>query len=214
MGHSQAEKAQSRERILQQAAAQVRAGGLESLSVAKLMRSAQLTHGGFYGHFASRAELQACALERALAEGAAASNRATQAASGPPGTAARAPNFDALLRSYLSRSHRDAPAQGCAIAALAADVARAGGANAEEAEDAGDTGATAGAALRALMSARVDAFIARIGTSLQAGDDEAMFAASAMVGGLLLSRVMGDRTRSDAMLRAVKNALAERQRGG
>jgi TetR/AcrR family transcriptional repressor of nem operon len=198
MGHSQAEKAQSRERILKQAAAQVRAGGLESLSVAKLMRSAELTHGGFYGHFASRAELQACALARALAEGAAASQSATQAASRAEGSAARTPNFDALLRSYLSRSHRDTPAQGCAIAALAADVARA--------DAAGDDGA----ALRALMSTRVEAFIARIGASQQAGDDEAMFAASAMVGGLLLSRVMADRQRSDAMLRAVKTALAQR----
>ena len=52
MGHSQASKAGSRERILQQAAQQIRAEGLESLSVNKLMRSVDLTHGGFYGHFA------------------------------------------------------------------------------------------------------------------------------------------------------------------
>ncbi len=69
MGHSQADKASSRERILKEAAAQIREGGLESVSVNKLMRSVNLTHGGFYGHFSSRSELVAQALERALVEG-------------------------------------------------------------------------------------------------------------------------------------------------
>jgi TetR/AcrR family transcriptional regulator, transcriptional repressor for nem operon len=196
MGHSQADKAQSRERILQEAATQVRKGGLESLSVARLMRSANLTHGGFYGHFASRSELLVCALERALADGAAASQAATRAGA----SAQRPANFDALLRSYLSRSHRDAREQGCAIAALAADVARAE-VNPGQVHEA-----------REVMSARLDAFIARIAASMEAGEDAAMFAASAMVGGLLLSRVMSDPKRSDALLRAVKSALAERPR--
>ena len=69
MGHSQAEKAQSRERILSEAADQVRDAGLESIGVGKLMRSAGLTHGGFYNHFESRADLLAQALERALVDG-------------------------------------------------------------------------------------------------------------------------------------------------
>lgn len=188
MGHSQAQKAQSRERILQEASIQVRSGGLESLSVAKLMRSVGLTHGGFYGHFASRSELLACALDRALADGAAASR------AGEP--AERPMHFEAFLRGYLSRSHRDARHDGCAIAALASDVARAD-------EDA--------PALREAMTARLEAFIARVAGAVDArrNDDEAMFAVSAMVGGLLLSRVMADPRRSDALLRAVKTGLTE-----
>ena len=70
MGHSQADKAQSRERILRKAADAVRDTGLESVSVSKLMRSVDLTHGGFYNHFTSRSDLLAQALERALVEGA------------------------------------------------------------------------------------------------------------------------------------------------
>ena len=188
MGHSQAQKAQSRERILQEASIQVRSGGLESLSVAKLMRSVGLTHGGFYGHFASRSELLACALDPALADGAAAS-RADEPAERPM-------HFEAFLRGYLSRSHRDARHDGCAIAALASDVARAD-------EDA--------PALREAMTARLEAFIARVAGAVDArrNDDEAMFAVSAMVGGLLLSRVMADPRRSDALLRAVKTGLTE-----
>src|ERR1700722_20781608 len=110
MGHSQSDKAASRERILALASAQIRQQGLESLSVGKLMQKAGLTHGGFYGHFASRSDLLAKALERALVDGAGAARAAAQD---------RAPRFAALVRSYLSRAHRDAPETGCAIAALA-----------------------------------------------------------------------------------------------
>ncbi|MEK8050523.1 helix-turn-helix domain-containing protein [Ideonella sp. DXS22W] len=195
MGHSQADKAQSRERILREAAAQIRDAGLESVSVARLMRSAGLTHGGFYGHFASRDELLAEALQRALVEGAAASRAATAAAAtsaAPTKAAAPAPTFDAFARSYLSRGHRDARASGCAVAALAADAARAE------------------APVRAVMSEHVERFIARAAELAGSSDEEAMFAVSAMVGGLLLSRVLVDADRSDAMLKAVRAGLAER----
>ena len=77
MGHSQAEKAQSRERIVTAAARQIREGGLESISIVELMKEAELTHGGFYGHFPSRSALIAAALERALFDGEAASVAAT-----------------------------------------------------------------------------------------------------------------------------------------
>lgn len=112
MGHSQAEKAQSRERILAEAARQVRREGLESVSVGTLMKNVGLTHGGFYGHFENRSALLTQALERALQDGEAKS----QAAGG---------SFAGLVRGYLSRAHRDGRESGCAVAALAADVARA-----------------------------------------------------------------------------------------
>ena len=57
MGHSQAEKAENRERILAEASRQVRRDGLESVGVGTLMKSVGLTHGGFYGHFESRSAL-------------------------------------------------------------------------------------------------------------------------------------------------------------
>jgi TetR/AcrR family transcriptional repressor of nem operon len=182
MGHSQTDKAQSRERILAEAATQLRDGGLESVSVGKLMRSVNLTHGGFYGHFESRSDLVAHALERALSDGAARAKAAVDSD--------RPVNFDTLLRNYLSRQHRDSRKEGCAIAALAADVARA-----DELS-------------RAVMEAHVERFIAKVGAALDSDDDEAMLAVSAMIGGLLLSRVLTDTKRSDALLRAVKNGLS------
>src|SRR5215469_6519208 len=85
MGHSQAEKAASRERILAAASAQIRAEGLESLSVGRLMAEAGLTHGGFYGHFRSRADLLAQALERALVDGEGGAKAADERRPGPQG---------------------------------------------------------------------------------------------------------------------------------
>jgi TetR/AcrR family transcriptional repressor of nem operon len=181
MGHSQADKAQSRERILSQAAEQIRDSGLESVSVGKLMRSANLTHGGFYGHFASRSELLAHALERAIEDGKTAfeANRGNAT-----------PDYEMTVRSYLSRTHRDSRTTGCAIAALAGDVARA------------DDPA------RETMTAHIERFIDRIDAALGSDDpDKAIFAVSSMIGALVVSRVMADEKRSDAVLAAAKRRL-------
>ncbi|WP_454739134.1 TetR/AcrR family transcriptional regulator [Cupriavidus necator] len=181
MGHSQADKARSRDRILSQAAEQIRRSGLESVSVGKLMRSAELTHGGFYGHFASRSDLLTHALERALDDGKAAFEAKSAKA---------APDYGSTVRSYLSRAHRDSRTTGCAIAALAGDVARA------------DDPA------RQAMSAHIERFIGRMDDALGGEDpDKAIFAVSALIGALVVSRVMADEKRSDAVLAAAKREL-------
>ena len=183
MGHSQADKAQSRERILRKAADAVRDTGLESVSVGKLMRSVDLTHGGFYNHFESRSDLLAQALERALVEGG-----RTATASMKPGDAPR--SYETRVKGYVSRAHRDARTSGCAIAALASDVARAD------------------VASRAVMSAHIDEFVAQVVQSLHGQDEgDAMLAVSAMVGAVLLARVQTDPKKSDALLKSVRNRL-------
>jgi TetR/AcrR family transcriptional repressor of nem operon len=190
MGHSRAEKARNRERILTEAAAQIRESGLESVSVSKLMHKVSLTHGGFYGHFASRSDLIAEALKRALVDGEAAA-RASQDPDKPR-------SFTAMVRSYLSRTHRDSRKTGCAIAALASDLGRAD------------------VRSRAVMEAHVEAYIASVTRALGREDDsKAMVAVSAMIGALALSRVMTDPKRSDAILRVVRDhvlALADEDR--
>jgi len=180
MGHSQAEKSQNRERILAEASRKVRRDGLESVSVGTLMKSVGLTHGGFYGHFESRSALLAEALERALLEGEA---KAKVQGSDPPQT------FAHIVRSYLSRTHRDARDSGCAIAALACDVARAD------------------AASREVMTGHIEAFIASVAAALGGDEEGAIVAVSAMVGALALSRVVPDPARSDAFLKAVRDHL-------
>lgn len=186
VGHSQAEKAESRERIIANAARQIREGGLESVSIAELMKTAKLTHGGFYGHFPSRSALIAAALERALAEGEAAS-RAASSAKG-------APTLKSIVNSYLSPAHRDRAGSGCAISALAGDVGRAD------------------AEVRAIMRERLEQYFDRTATAI--GDDRAAqeLAVSAwctMVGAIMLSRVFKGEEKADQILRQARKSILE-----
>ena len=81
------------------------------------MRSVGLTHGGFYGHFASKEELMALACRRAVADMLADWRARAAAAPGDPAATIVAP--------YLAAGHRDAPGGGCLMAALGPEAARA-----------------------------------------------------------------------------------------
>jgi TetR/AcrR family transcriptional repressor of nem operon len=73
------------------------------------MAAAGFTHGGFYKHFLSKADLMA-----------------ESAACGIAQTAALSAGVDMsdFVRFYLAREHRDTRATGCTMAALGADAAR------------------------------------------------------------------------------------------
>src|SRR5580704_16258233 len=98
MGHSQADKAESHDRIVQVAAARFREAGVDGVGVADLMKDAGLTHGGFYRHFESRDELVAEAIERALADG----GRVVEAIA-----TSKQASWARLVDGYLSAAHRD-----------------------------------------------------------------------------------------------------------
>ncbi len=51
---SKDQAAENRARIIEVASQQFRQKGFDGIGVADLMKSAGLTHGGFYGHFASK----------------------------------------------------------------------------------------------------------------------------------------------------------------
>lgn len=120
MGFSQAQKAESRQRVLDVAARQIREHGLEALGVADCMRSAGLTHGAFYGHFSSRDALIVAALEQAMTRGETrVMSRATEAAEHD-----KTP-FKAIADAYLHPAHAENPGTGCALCALAGDAVHA-----------------------------------------------------------------------------------------
>src|SRR5690242_7165577 len=121
MGHSQADKARSRERILNEAATQIRDKGLDALSIGSLMQRVELTHG----------EVSA---------------RASRDPDKPV-------SVNSLVRSYLSRSHRDQPKSGCAIGALISDVGRAD------------------SQCRAVMEPHIESFIAKVAETFGDADD-------------------------------------------
>jgi TetR/AcrR family transcriptional regulator, transcriptional repressor for nem operon len=184
VGHSQADKAQSRQRILDAAALQLRELGLSGVSIGDLMKSAKLTHGGFYGHFSSRDDLIAEALEKALRDGEESAIR-TGSTKGPR-------TLKSFLNSYLSKTHRDNPRTGCAISALAGDVARA------------DIRA------RSIMSDRLGKYFDNIKDIADDDDNDfAMAVMSMVVGAVTLSRVMKDEKISDKLLLAARKAILE-----
>lgn len=190
MGHSRAEKAESRERILGIAARQIREGGLDSVSIADVMKAANLTHGGFYGHFSSRTALIAAALERALIDGEAASMAASGAKS--------APTLKSIANSYLSPVHRDHVGEGCAISALAGDAGRA------EPE------------VRDVMRERLEDYFSRTTAVIgDVPDAEALAISSwcTMIGAMMLSRVFKDDPRSDEILRLARRTVLDLEAG-
>src|SRR6202789_706761 len=115
---SREKAAAHRERIIEAASALFRAKGFDGIGVADIMKAADLSHGGFYGHFASKDDLVAQASRRTMTRAAANWTKLVEAAPDNP--------YAALLEHYLSPRHRDDPGQGCAFAALGNDAARSG----------------------------------------------------------------------------------------
>lgn len=99
----------NRAHIVETASTLFRERGYDGVGVADLMAAAGFTHGGFYKHFGSKADLMAEAASCGLAQ-------STDATTG--GDPAE------FVRYYLSRDHRDKPGDGCTMAALCADAAR------------------------------------------------------------------------------------------
>lgn len=113
---SKQQMALNREAIIETSSQLFRARGLNGVSVNDLMAAVGLTHGGFYGHFASKDELAAIASRKALDD---ASTRWQEISSQPDQN-----NLRTLVEFYLSPTHRDHAENGCTITALASDVAR------------------------------------------------------------------------------------------
>ena len=108
----------NRERIVEAASRRFRERGFEGIGVADLMKEAGLTHGGFYGHFGSKEDLMAEACAAALARSRERWDKSARAHPEDP--------VGAVARMYLTPRHRDAPGDGCVMAALASDAARQG----------------------------------------------------------------------------------------
>jgi TetR/AcrR family transcriptional repressor of nem operon len=112
------EAARNRERIIDAAARLFRERGFDGIGVAELMKEVGLTHGGFYGHFASKDDLEVQACTRALARSLTFWRKRAEKARDAP--------LSAISDIYLSAGHRDDPGTGCLMAALGPDVSRRG----------------------------------------------------------------------------------------
>nr|WP_315445412.1 TetR family transcriptional regulator [uncultured Pseudomonas sp.] len=99
----------NREHIVETASTLFRERGFDGIGVADLMAAAGFTHGGFYKHFGSKADLMAeasaCSLGKSL-------------------TGAQALDVPGFINVYVNREHRDGRSEGCTMAALGGDAAR------------------------------------------------------------------------------------------
>ncbi|WP_413727878.1 TetR/AcrR family transcriptional regulator [Sodalis sp. RH19] len=114
---SRAETERNRVAIVDASSRLFREQGLR-VSVADLMGAVGLTHGGFYGHFASKDELAAIACAKAFGDSVERWH-ARMDGTGDPAAA-----HAALIEGYLAPQNLTAVATGCPLAALATDVAR------------------------------------------------------------------------------------------
>jgi TetR/AcrR family transcriptional repressor of nem operon len=146
-----------------------------------------LTVGGFYRHFADKAQLVAEAIDCASAESAAASVASLKGV--PPADVGRA-----LVERYLCEQHRAHPEAGCPVAALCTQVFHAGP----------PVKAAFARAVRRLLEG---AAIAIPGEGKRARERR-LQAVSAMVGALVLARATDDEALAAELLGAVKRGLS------
>jgi len=112
-------KAASHERILDVASRAIRREGYGGVNVTEVMRAAQLTHGGFYAHFASRDALLAEAVQQAGADIARVLRE-----QGERLVARGASPFRAFVEIYLSLDHVHDCDNGCPVSLLSGEMFR------------------------------------------------------------------------------------------
>jgi TetR/AcrR family transcriptional repressor of nem operon len=182
--------AANRARVLDAAARLFREKGVDGITVADLMKSAGLTHGGFYNHFESKEELATAAFRTAFTAAIARVERNAEQA----GSRGRDKVFAHYVERYLARETRDRPAVSCPMATLGTDAARHG------------------PELRAEFADGVRRYIDSF-TELMPGEGDrraqAIAALSALIGALTLSRACAgaDDALADEVLVSVREQL-------
>ncbi len=178
--------AEKRRLIVETASRLFRIHGFDGVTIAEIMQEAGLTHGGFYGHFASKAALAAEAsrfgFERSTDRWAGLRSRGPDA-------------FGAIVDHYLSLAHVDRPGEGCVTPALCADAGRAG-----------DPG------LAETFARGIEAMSAELAAALPGTDgarslDDGLHALAALAGAVILARSVNDRALAERILAATRDRL-------
>ncbi|HLZ78438.1 MAG TPA: TetR/AcrR family transcriptional regulator [Sphingomonas sp.] len=190
MRYDRDHKAQTHARIVEAAAAGIRAQGVEAIRVGDVMARAGLTHGGFYAHFPSKQALVAEAIAQAFEDRYAGFLKHLD----DPDPAAA---LISLIDSYLSNAHVRAPESGCPMPPLAGEVARMP----EVARNPMEAGL-------ARLVAGIEDLLSRLGLA-----DAPLLAASVMnelVGALTLARLVADEPVRQRILASSRDALRQR----
>ena len=180
MRYSEDHKAQTHQRIINEAAERFRRDGVGVTGLQPLMKALGLTHGGFYAHFKSKDDLVQQALDAAV-EQLQVSVDKTFAEEQPLAT---------FIRHYLSSSHRANPGKGCPMPTLCSELGQRGQPS-------------------PTTDAMVESRVARMAEHLQGPDatEQGIAMLSTLVGALMLSRSVADPELSDRILKGAKQQL-------
>lgn len=183
---SREQASQNRERVLDAASRLFRERGFDGVGVADLMKSAGLTHGGFYGQFDSKEELMAEACQQSF-------ESALKLWKEVGATAEAAP-LAAVMKVYLSPRHRDHPGEGCVMASLGPESTRHG------------------EAVRRVVTRGTEAMLDLFasfapGRAKALKRKRAIVAYASMVGALVMARAIDDQDLSNEILETVADAL-------
>jgi len=197
---SKAKAAENRKQIARAAARLFRERGIEATGVDAITREAGLTHGAVYSQFGSKEAIAVESVRRALRG----SKRAWVQQLTHKG---RKKTLPAIVESYLSGRHRDAPGTGCLVAALGGEISRQP------------------RKVREAFTAEFKEALKFLGDLASSEDrsiewKEALPVFAAMAGGLMLARAVSDPKLSDQILqltrgwinRATSSENARRQR--
>lgn len=186
MRYDRDHKAQTRETVLKEAAAAIRLGGPDRVSVAAVMSRAGLTHGGFYAHFASKDELLAEAVDQMFAD-------VQQTYFAADDTADPRTTLGRYVDAYLSSVHRERRDGGCPVPILAGEFHRL--------PDRARERFSAGVAR---MKARIESLLASAG--VEDARERSESAVAEMVGAISVSRLT-DTPAAETLLAAARRSV-------
>jgi TetR/AcrR family transcriptional repressor of nem operon len=179
-------KAETRQRILEAASALFRQHGVDAVGVDAIMRAAGLTHGGFYGHFASKEALVGEVVATSLARAASRWERTVAEA----GEGA----LNRIVAAYLDPAHVAEVERGCMLTTIGPEVSRRPGQR-----------PAASGSVRRMAAALEQAISACKGSP--SGRDRALTALSTMVGAVVLARLADDPAEAEAVLDSARRSI-------
>lgn len=164
---------ENRGRILDEAARMFRERGCDNVTVADVMKAAGLTHGAFYGYFASKDELIAQTFAHVLTPS--------------PDRPAYPKDLNMFAALYLRPEHRDDPGSGCLFSSLGCEAARGSVEARHE--------------MTASVRRQIEGFSASApGRTAAERRQAATGKWAAMIGAVMLARIVDDEALSDQLM--------------
>lgn len=180
-------KTRTRQRIIASASRLFNRHGFDGVSIDRIMADAGLTRGGFYAHFTTKEALYAEAVLHILGNNPAAEWDDFHV----DFSAVGAQLSRQLVEAYLSRRHHESIDVSCPMITLSADVTRGG--------------KQVRGAFRTVLAAMSGAFAAGLDGPADALRPRSLALVAAVVGGMMLSRAVGD----DGLASEIRQAVRE-----